>query len=361
VLQRLVAGFQVQGGPPDTLRTEVRAELPALLQHWLREHDRAGPLPAGAPCNDMQAYGMGVCALLHYADASELHTFEAKRELREWHDRVCVCDTAWPALTWRGLHHIVLSLQLEFEHMFQTRGGARCLLPLDRILLCLMQRIGFLLCHDYKHEEALDTTAAADHDVDNVQLLVDVDAQGWRTPRPEAVRQLLLAVHALLSAYCLLMHSTHVRTQHDFSTQTDTAVHDFHRESAMDDFYELHMIATVPVGSIVQYKDKFRHLFHSVSQVVYFHYPAYQRTKQLTLEELRQDNTPAHHLLPLLQQLHPSVPVLYEHTGAGLRAAHERHPFAWVVLGAFVVLVDGGMQSYCGDDLRALLGLLEAR
>jgi hypothetical protein len=55
------------------------------------------------------------------------------------------------------------------------------------------------------------------------------------------------------------------------------------------------------------------------------------------------------------------VPVLYEHTGAGLRAAHERHPFAWVVLGAFVVLVDGGMQSYCGDDLRALLGLLEAR
>ena len=63
-------------------------------------------------------------------------------------------------------------------------------------------------------------------------------------------------------------------------------------------------------------------------------------------------------LLPLLQQLHPTVPVLFEHTAAGLRTAHDRQPFAWVVLGPFVVLVNSSMQSYCSDDLRALLSLL---
>jgi hypothetical protein len=301
----------------------------------------------------MQAYGMGLCALLHHTDASELHTFDSRQQLGEWFDRVCVCDTPWPELTWRGLHHIVLSIQLEFERLFQMRGGFHCVLPLDRVLLCLMQRIGGLLCQDYRHGP-LSVDAAAHHDVDNVQQLVDVDAQGWRTPRPEALRQILLAIHALLSAYCLLTHATHVPCD----TVPDAEVEDFHRECSMDDFYETHMIVTVPVGTVVQYKDKFRHLFHSVSQVVYFHYPAYQRTKQLSLEELKKVPAPACNLLPLLQQLHPTVPVLFEHTAAGLRTAHDRQPFAWVVLGPFVVLVNSSMQSYCSDDLRALLSLL---
>jgi len=332
---------------------QARQQLPVLLEHWLRELDRAAPVPTGALYNSMQAYGMGLCALLHRMDASELYTFDSRKQLGMWFDRVCVCHTPWPELSWRGIHHIVLSLQLEFTKLFEMERGFRCVLPLDRVLLCLMQRIGGLICQDYRHGPP-SAEYSMNHDIENVQLLVDIDTEGWRTPRPEALRQLLIAIHALLSAYCLLTHATHVPSDID----TKTEIEDFHRECSMDDFYETHMITTVPLGTVVQYKDKFRHLFHSVSQVVYFHYPAYQRTKQLPLEDLKRVPAPACNLLPLLQQLHPTVPVLFEHTTAGLRAGHDKQPFAWVVLGAFVVLVESSMQSYCSDDLRSLLPLL---
>lgn len=304
----------------------------------------------------MHVYGMGLCALLLRTDASELHTFEPRQELREWHPKVCIGDTPWPELSWRGLHDTVLGLQLQFEHVLYVQAGFQCRLPLDRILLCLMQRAGFLLCHDYRAPETAQPAQPAQPppDLDTVQLLVDTDAQGWSAPRPEAVRQLLLAMHTLLSAFCLLVHSTYVP-----AATAPTNVEDFHRESSMDDFYELHMLATVPIASIVQYRDRFKHLFHSVSQVVYYHFPAYMRTKQLAIEELQADAVPAVNLLPLLQQIHPTVPVLYEHTAAGLRTAHERHAFAWVVLGPFVVLVDRHMHSYAASDLRSLLRLLE--
>lgn len=339
-------------------RNDIRNEIPGLITHWLHEYDRAAPLPAGREYNSMHAFGMGVCVLMHHTEASELTSFDSRHELRDWYNRVCVCDTPWHSLTWRGIHHILLSIQLEFGNLFSIQAGFVCALPVDRIIMCLMQRVGFLLCHDYMYDDSDQTETAhanTQHDIDNVQLLVDVDAQNWRTPRPEAVRQLLLALHTLLSAFCLLGHSEYIPQD---AANPPTVLEDFHRESSMDDFYELAMIATVPLGSIVQYKDKFRHLFHSVSQVVYYHFPAYQRTKQLTIEQLQQEDTAVEHLLPLIQQLHPMVPVLYEHTGAGLREAHERHPFAWVVLGSCVVLVDRQMQSYAAKDLRSLLHLL---
>lgn len=362
VLSGYVSMFEKSGPdlPNSDTRDSIRSEIPGLISHWLHEFDRAAALPAGSEYNSMHAFGMGVCVLMHHTDASELTSFDSVRELRDWYNRVCVCDAPWHSLTWRGVHHIVLSIQLEFGNLFRIQDGFMSVLPVDRIIMCLMQRVGCLMCHDYRHDDCEQTQGAhanTQHDMDNVQLLVDVDAQNWRTPRPEAVRQLLLALHTVLGAFCLFMHSEYIPAP-DAANPT-TVLEDFHRESSMDDFYELAMIATVPLGSIVQYKDKFRHLFHSVSQVVYYHFPAYQRTKQLTIEQLQQEDTAVEHLLPLIQQLHPMVPVLYEHTGAGLREAHERHPFAWVVLGSYVVLVDRQMQSYAAKDLRSLLRLLD--
>ena len=60
-------------------------------------------------------------------------------------------------------------------------------------------------------------------------------------------------------------------------------LYNYHREASLDDFYKMSQMADTPFGSVSQYKHKFRHLFHSTSQVVYFHYPSYMRRKQVAL------------------------------------------------------------------------------
>ena len=127
----------------------------------------------------------------------------------------------------------------------------------------------------------------------------------------------------------------------------------------MDDWWELATVADCPTGGITQYKNKFQFLFHSVSQVIYFHYPSYNHRPQRAFPDIRAGTCPPLHALPLLLQVAPDIPLLYEHTGAGLRSAAARQPYAWCVLGTFVVLVDEHMRSFCARDFLTLLALLQ--
>lgn len=63
-------------------------------------------------------------------------------------------------------------------------------------------------------------------------------------------------------------------------------------------------------------------------------------------------------LLPLLLELAPHVPVLYEHTGAGHAPTHAQHEWAWVLWAGFVLLVDAKMQVSAACDVRALAALI---
>jgi hypothetical protein len=47
--------------------------------------------------------------------------------------------------------------------------------------------------------------------------------------------------------------------------------------------------------------------------------------------------------------------VLFEHTGAGCRAQHAKHPWSWVLWSRFVLLVDAYMRSFVAADVRTLL------
>ena len=133
------------------------------------------------------------------------------------------------------------------------------------------------------------------------------------------------------------------------------ALQPYHREAGMDTYNELILYANCPVGTIAQYMHRFNHLFHSVSQVVYYNYPDFRRPPQKSFEALDTPNAPAINLLPVLLELEP-LPVLYEHTGAGHAATHAKHPRAWVVWDRFVLQVDSAMNVRYAEDLRALSG-----
>lgn len=54
-------------------------------------------------------------------------------------------------------------------------------------------------------------------------------------------------------------------------------------------------------------------------------------------------------LLPLIMQIDPTIPVLHEHTGFGLKAVHAKTKWQWVVVGKVVLLSDENLRVYHAD------------
>ena len=132
-------------------------------------------------------------------------------------------------------------------------------------------------------------------------------------------------------------------------------LYNHHREASLDGFYEVSMVSDLSPGAIIQYKNKFRYLFHSISQVIFYHHPSYARQIQQPLTNLTCYGANPVNLLPLLRQVEPSIPILYEHTGAGLTTATHKQKFSWLVTTGFVLLIDDASNVYCAHDLRCLL------
>ena len=75
----------------------------------------------------------------------------------------------------------------------------------------------------------------------------------------------------------------------------------------------------------------------------------------MPLAELEKENVKCVNLMPLLTELRPEIPVLYEHTGAGCRLEHANHDWSWVLWCNFALLVDKLIQGYVAFDPRTLL------
>jgi len=335
---------------PEQESAVTQQQMVSFVREWLTSHNRSDEPRADVGYNEMQICGIGLCGLLHQTSFSGLDDYDAKRELLQLHGKLFVGDFQLRTATWAELQTVIHSVQQEFRALFtETPDGAvKCAVNLWNLVLCVMERMGFFLSHKFRCENATVQ-------LQTVDPLVDVDKAGWRRMRKDAVRQLLLGIHIVLGAHDLLVHAIPVPCSDQDGSDERCHVQEFHKEASLDTFYSIDMIMTVRLGSIVEYQDQFRHLFHSVSQVVYYHFPKFDRRRQKTLPELQQPGVQAQCLLPLLMELDPTIPVLYEQTGAGHSATHAALKFAWTVLGPLVVLVDQNRQSYIARDLRTLL------
>jgi hypothetical protein len=136
-------------------------------------------------------------------------------------------------------------------------------------------------------------------------------------------------------------------------------LHAHHREASNETFVTHSITSDCVVGTVAQYAHRFSHLFHSVSQTIYYNHPTYARQTQLPIAMLQRENAPSVNVLPLLTELRPDIPVLFEHTGAGCRKQHAKHAWSWVFWSHFVqllvLLVDAEMRSYVAAHIRTLL------
>ena len=156
---------------------------------------------------------------------------------------------------------------------------------------------------------------------------------------------------------CFSLHALLTRAEFVDPSEELLEITGHHKEASAETFFSLSMTSDCMPGSVVQYVHKFAYLFHSISQVVYYNFPTYNRQRQLPLADLQQTNVNAVNMLPLLTELRPDIPVFCEHTGAGCVDTHKQHKWSWVLWTHFVFLLDADMNVYAAKDLRSLLQL----
>lgn len=325
------------------------AELLRLLDTWSEEFERCEQLDAEDGCNHMHLVGASLCVLLHRCEQQE---FDLRAALGHAAGRVLLSEKPLRAYGIDDLLSLVTALQVQFASLYALEsGGYGAEIDVELVCVQLLRHFGSLLAE----KEQLQAPGSRDPPIAAVHGLLDVDADGFCSVRAETIVQLLNGLHSM---YCL--HSLLTRASVAPPAECEE-LHAHHREASNETFFTYSMISDCVVGSIAQYAHRFAHLFHSVSQVVYYNFPSYNRQTQLPLEQLRRTDAPAVNVLPLLTELHPEIPVLFEHTGDGCRAQHAKQPCSWVLWSSFVLLVDCNMQAYVAADIRSLLSVANAK
>lgn len=307
-----------------------------LIIQWLVECDRGEAVED--EYNHMHVVGIALCVSL---DKQAL-SIPAYTNADQQHAHLFLDGGSIARYDVRTLQEFVCNMQTEFNSLYDiTDEGYVCHIDVSYMLVAVMQRLGYWIRHDFMPE------------ANNLSLhdIADPDAEGWHVLRPIVIRHMLDVVHTMLGVHRMLVTATPLPP-----CTFDFEIHPVHIEASMDSWWELSTVADCPVGGITQYKHQFQYLFHSVSQVIYYHYPSYNRRNQKPYEELMKPahDYPALHLLPPLLQVAPEIPVLYEHTGAGY-CHSTRAPFSWCVVGHFLLMIDSDMNVFCARDPRVLL------
>ena len=332
-------------------------DLIPFFKYWVSMLDRSQTCDSELEMNEMHVVGAVLSVVLHRS------TFQPDTLQEMLHNKlsqITITDKKLCDYGWEDLCNLCLSLQLEFSRLYtRTVDGYDSDVDVERLCLTLMHRAGFWFSHRFRnipHNDETDASRSENIPSEALRGLVDVETDGFCTVRVDSMRHFLNAIHSMLGLNLMLHNTEEIACQHELPELLN-----HHVEASAEYFFTLSMTSDCKVGTITQYAHKFAHLFHSISQVVYFNVPTYARQKQLKLPDLQKPNAPHINILPALLELYPTVPVLFEHSGAGLTTTHRKHRFAWVVWDKFVFLVTDSQRVLISDDLRTLTKLFEKK
>ena len=340
-------------------------ELPVLQQFvnlWLTTFDRGekAQLLHGTMQNDMQVFGTGVCILAATALDRGTMTNRFRQAIGAHYAKFIFVDKPFAAFEFEDIHALVCALQLHFEETF-TRETHRfvCQFDMRNVCLLIMAQIGHWLTVKYRMPVKQDKRLPVPEIPAELRMpdaalkgFIDIDNCDYCSVRMDTLAFILDALHSMMSLHALLARAEFVEPSSELLEITG-----HHKEASAETFFSLSMTSDCMPGSVVQYVHKFAYLFHSISQVVYYNFPTYNRQRQLALADLQQANVNAVNMLPLLTELRPDIPVFCEHTGAGCVGTHKQHKWSWVLWTHFVFLLDADMNVYAAKDLRTLLEL----
>ena len=336
------------------------ANVPSSFTLWLSAFDRGSKTynkPAALQhLNDMHVTGMYLAAQLHRLEQGghipHMSNYTLKNDVYSHAPRLCVSSLELKDMQWQALCDFVCALQQEFTAVFANSD-----VDIGLLLLCIFSRVGFFIAHKWPCETHDDLPAKLE--ASNMQHM-SPDGAGYVVLHATQIAQLLDVLHALGGTSIALSRATSISEAMmspkalELAQKISAQITIHHLEVSLDVFYELSMVYDLYIGSIVQYKHRHQEVFHSISQVVYYNWPSYARQKQLKLETIMAQRS-ALHILPLLLEMYPDIPCLYEHTGALHTDTHSKHERAFVVIAGNIFLVTKDMRVWHSSDLVLLL------
>lgn len=307
----------------------------SVWRRWLWESDcNAKPLEQCCDMNLMHTLGLLCC--LGEARAPPLPLFASPigpdtlphAEMVHLHPDVPIA-----ALTLRQLLDQLECLQLNWGPVVSK------LCPDETPLLrALMARLGELAQRAFREKDGV------------------LDDPQHCTPLPQPATQdsmlLVISRKSLRQAICVFFGLTRVQevlrrceAVPEPSPQEHNhvvgALRQHHVEAAGDLFSELQQMVHLAPGMRLVYRTNFAGMYNHVSQVVYFHYPRFARKPPM---ELRKIPTSGLHMLPLIMQLLPDVPIVYDDDSVvpGLMPSppDTTAPWVWLVCCGAFFLVD---------------------
>lgn len=172
-------------------------------------------------------------------------------------------------------------------------------------------------------------------------------------------RMSILTIRRMVSIFCMLYRHLHMVVSAEYLEKDDPScanadipvLQDFHVQASQEAFYKHCMHADIPPAARLLYQQDFAGFYHCVSQVVYFHYPSYERRIQLPLDRLRTGTDTVHILAPVME-LFPEIHLCFEDEN------WKQGVWNWVLMGRRVYLVEPALQKvWYAASLLTLLGV----
>ena len=170
---------------------------------------------------------------------------------------------------------------------------------------------------------------------------LDPERPGWMS---------LSAVRRFTTLFLVLYRHVHLYSEAiDLPPAGPNAeVQGFHVQAGLEEFYQHSMLADLPPAARIIYKHDFMGMYHCVSQVIFLHFPSYERRKQPSLEDVR-GGVNAMDTLASALQLQPNITLAYEDDVIDPLA------WTWVLLsGGGVFLVGPGRREIYGGGVWSL-------
>lgn len=322
-----------------------------LVLTWIN-YSTAEALPQdGDDYNDMQAFGFGLAYMLSKYDALQIRG-------RRWPDLPAALATQGSNVHEYSCQQCldflcVLQAQYGSVLQFDASVGYETDIDMTLLLLVVMQRLG-----DHLREQTRMTQEEAEKHA--VYELVSGETE-WYVVNVQTRRDCFDVLHVLMRLFFVLLDAEAVHVDAEVVTQYLQEFSPFQHEASLHDFYNLSMVMDCLPASIILYKHKYTEMFNDPSQVMYYHQPTYKRPRQLDFENIISMAARDVNVLPIIAQIKPDVPILFEHTGACSSSACSAEPWSWLVMHKHIVLCDSNGKYYVAKNIYVLFAYLMSK
>jgi hypothetical protein len=183
----------------------------------------------------------------------------------------------------------------------------------------------------------------------------------WYVVDVQTRRDCFGLLHVLMRLFFVLLDAEAVDVDAEVVTGYLQEFSPFQHEASLHDFYNLSMVTDCLPATILMYKHLYKDMFNDPSQVVYFHTPTYKRPRQLEFDDIVAMTAHDVNVLPIITQIKPDVPILFEHTGACSSSACSAEPWSWLVIHKHIVLCDSNGKYYVAKNIYVLYAYLMSK